>query len=171
MTATVISESLVTKGMKSIVIAGKIACDFAYKSGNENMKHSTWDCGKFGIYNIIMVQYVPNTYKLECISKGNMTEEHRNVVKDVLKGCIDDGETKIKTSLIRDKLNENGMKAIVITADRASCDFAIQSSAETMEYSTWDLGKSGIYNIITVQYTPNAYKLVCTRKGNMTEYH
>eukprot|EP01084_Bolivina_argentea_P288169 494586_1 len=117
-----------------------------------------------------MVQYVPNPYKLECTRKGTMTEDHKKVVKNILKGCIDDDEkTKITAALIRDKLQQNGMKAIVMTAGRISTDFAYTSGAETMEYSTWDLGKFGIYDIIMVQYVQNTYKLECIGKGDMTE--
>eukprot|EP01084_Bolivina_argentea_P288170 494590_1 len=121
-----------------------------------------------------MVQYVQNTYKLECIGKGDMTEDQRNVIKNVFKDCIDDDDdvkTEITPRLIRDKLNENGMKAIAITAGRALCYFSTKSSAETMKYSSWDLGKFGVYDIIMVQYVPNPYKLECTRKGTMTEDH
>eukprot|EP01084_Bolivina_argentea_P075840 137444_1 len=100
-----------------------------------------------------------------------MTEDQKNVVQNILKDCIDDGKkTEITPKLIRDKLNENGMKAIVMTAGRTLSQFAIKSSAETMKYSTWDLGKFGIYDIIMVQYVSNLYKLECT-KGNMSEDH
>eukprot|EP01084_Bolivina_argentea_P288178 494602_1 len=152
------------------------------------MEYSTWDLGKFGIYDIIMVQYISNPYKLECTRKGSMTEDHKKVVKNVLKCCIDDEKIEITATVIRDKLKENG-KAIVMTAGRISTDFAYTmkaivmtagkiltyfsycSGAETMEYSTWDLGKFGIYDIIMVQYISNPYKVECTRKGSMTEDH
>eukprot|EP01084_Bolivina_argentea_P288174 494596_1 len=120
------------------------------------MEYSTWDLGKFGIYagiyNIITVQYTPNAYKLVCTRKGNMTEYHKNVVKNVLKCCIDDEKIEITATVIRDKLKENGMKAIVMTAGKILTYFSYCSGAETMEYSTWDLGKFGIYDIIMVQY-------------------
>eukprot|EP01084_Bolivina_argentea_P288173 494595_1 len=98
-----------------------------------------------------MVQYVPNPYKLECTRKGTMTEDHKKVVKNiedhkkivknVLKGCIDDEKTKITTTLIRDKLGETGMKAIVMTADKILTYYSYTSGVETMQHSTWDLGK------------------------------
>eukprot|EP01084_Bolivina_argentea_P199252 340981_1 len=91
-----------------------------------------------------------------------MTEEHKKVVKNVLKCCIDDGKTKIKTSLIRDKLNENGMKAIAITAGRVPCHYAIQNGAQSLKYSTWDLGKFGVYDIIMAQYVSDLHRLKCS---------
>eukprot|EP01084_Bolivina_argentea_P288172 494593_1 len=105
------------------------------------MEYSTWDLGKSGIYNIITVQYTPNAYKLVCTRKGNMTEDHKKIVKNVLKGCIDDEKTKITTTLIRDKLGETGMKAIVMTADKILTYYSYTSGVETMQHSTWDLGK------------------------------
>eukprot|EP01084_Bolivina_argentea_P288176 494599_1 len=171
-TTSLIRDKLKEDGMKAIVItAGRISTTYGYYDGADTMEHATWDLGKFGIYDIIMVQYVQNTYKLECIGKGDMTEDQRNVIKNVFKDCINDGKAKINTSLIRDKLNENGMKAIAITAGRVSCYFSMQKGAQKQQYSTWDLGKFGVYDIIMVQYVPNPYKLECTRKGTMTEDH
>ena len=96
---------------------------------------------------------------IECIHKGDMEDEHQNVILHALRYCS--AHDHMNVISIRDRLEDKGMKAIVIEDD---VNFPDESAAT---WSTWKSQKHGIFTIIMSHYDPPNDEIKCLKKGNM----
>eukprot|EP01083_Nonionella_stella_P104764 300673_1 len=123
--ASTIRTRLEEHGMRSIVIQGQPA--FAYSGGGPT-SWARFGCGNQE-YTIFEMNYRPtNNDCIRCSDTGDMTDEHRNFVLNLLRYCSAHNTMEV------------GMKAVVV---KDSGGFGYYSGVEAMEWSKWLSTKHG----------------------------
>eukprot|EP01084_Bolivina_argentea_P096777 173971_1 len=97
-----------------------------------------------------------------------MPSSHRDVITNVLVSyCI--STTEMKVSDVASRLNDKGMKAMVI---KDEVEFQYHNGEESMKWARWDCGEFGIYTLVSIRYRDvNDRTVKCSDKGSMPDSH
>ena len=97
--------------------------------------------------------------------KGNMTNsEHREIIAKALKYCHQQG--KLNKHDIREKLDEQGMKAMVIVG---FVSLSYNSGSDSITYSKWKVDEESLFTIMCIKYEASIDDISCVKDGSMNE--
>jgi len=95
------------------------------------------------------------------------TDLHQDLILSALMFCY--AKNMMDPTSIGDKLNELGLKCIVIVGD---VSFNYHDGKDSMKWSKWNCSKFGIYTIMTMRYRApleSGQAVKCLKRGNMND--
>jgi len=95
------------------------------------------------------------------------TDSHQDLILSALMFCY--AKNMMDTTTIGDKLNELGLKCIVIAGD---VSFSFHDGKDSMKWSKWNCTKYGIYTIMTIRYRAPleiGQTVKCLKRGSMND--
>mmetsp|Transcript_15692 Transcript_15692/g.14088 ORF Transcript_15692/g.14088 Transcript_15692/m.14088 type:complete len:242 (+) Transcript_15692:93-818(+) len=95
------------------------------------------------------------------------TDSHQDLILSALMACY--VKNLMDTASISDKLNELGLKCMVIAGD---VSFSFHDGKDSMKWSKWNCTKFGIYTIMTIRYRAPlevGQTVKCLKRGSMND--